>query len=1175
MSTDPREERLARRITDLYATDPQFADARPIEALTAAIEQPGLRLPGIVRTVMSAYAERPAVGERAVNLVPDPETGRTSLELLPRFETVTYGALWERVNAVVRALADGGVRPGDRVCVLGFTSVDYATIDMALGQLGAVSVPLQTSAPVSQLRPIVAETEPRVLASSVYDLGDAVELVLTGHVPGRLVVFDYRPEVDEQREAFDAARSRLAEAGSPLVVETLAELLERGESLPAAPEFAPDDDDDDPLRLLIYTSGSTGAPKGAIYPERLVANFWRRSRWNWGAPSVEPTITLSFMPMSHVMGRGVLYGTLGNGGTAYFTARSDLSTLFEDLALVRPTELNFVPRIWDMLFQEFQSEVDRRSVDGADRAAVEAEVMADEAQSLLGGRFVAAMTGSAPISAENKEFVESLLDLHLVEGYGSTEAGIIYIDGQVRRPSVIDYKLVDVPDLGYFHTDRPYPRGELLVKTKDLFPGYYKRPEVTAEVFDPDGYYRTGDVVAEVGPEQLVYLDRRNNVLKLSQGEFVTVSKLEAVFGDSPLIRQIYVYGNSARSYVLAVVVPTEDALNRSGGDVESLQPAISESLQDITKDAGLQSYELPRDFIVETTPFTLENGLLTGIRKLARPKLKAYYGDRLEQLYTELADSQTNELRALRQGGADRPVLETVSRAAGALLGSTTGDLAPDAHFTDLGGDSLSALTFGNLLHEVFDLDVPVGVIVSPASDLQSIAAYIEAALTSSAKRPTFAAVHGRDATEVHARDLTLDKFLDANTLAAAPTLAPPSAEVRTVLLTGATGFLGRYLALDWLERMDLVDGKLICLVRAKDDAAALGRLDATFDSGDPELLRHYRELAADHLEVIAGDKGEANLGLDQQTWQRLAATVDLIVDPAALVNHVLPYSELFGPNAVGTAELIRIALTTKQKPYTYVSTIGVGDQIDPSSFTEDVDIRVISPTRSVDDRYANGYGNSKWAGEVLLREANDLCGLPVVVFRCDMILADTTYAGQLNVPDMFTRLMLSLVATGIAPDSFYELDADGNPPRAHYDGLPVGFIADAIATLGAQNVDGFATYHVMNPYDDGIGLDEYVDWIIDAGYPVQRVRGYDGWLQRFDTALRALPDKQRHASLLPLLHNYQRPETPITGSIAPTERFRAAVQEAKIGPDKDIPHVTAPMIIKYITDLQLLGQL
>ena len=75
MSTDSREERLARRIAELYSTDTQFADARPIEALTVAIEQPGLRLPRIMSTVMEAYAERPAVGERAVNLTTDPETG--------------------------------------------------------------------------------------------------------------------------------------------------------------------------------------------------------------------------------------------------------------------------------------------------------------------------------------------------------------------------------------------------------------------------------------------------------------------------------------------------------------------------------------------------------------------------------------------------------------------------------------------------------------------------------------------------------------------------------------------------------------------------------------------------------------------------------------------------------------------------------------------------------------------------------------------------------------------------------------------------------------------------------------------------------------------------------------------------------------------------------------------
>jgi fatty acid CoA ligase FadD9 len=1175
MSTDNHDGRLARRMADLYATDRQFADARPNEAITAAINQPGVPMAELVRMVMEGYADRPALGQRALRFVTDPQTGRTSLQLLSRFDTITYREVWERVGRIAGALAGDSahpVRPGDRVAVLGFTSVDYTTIDLALIQLGAVSVPLQTSAPLIQLRPIVAETEPSVLAASIDHLADAVELVLTGHPPARLVVFDYHPQVDEQREAFDAATARLADAGSPVSVETLTDVLDHGKVLPPPPVFG--SGADDPLTLLIYTSGSSGAPKGAMYPGHLVAEFWRRaSRSAGGLHNAEPSLTLCFMPMSHVMGRSILYGSLGAGGTSYFVAKSDLSTLLEDLALVRPTQFNFVPRIWEMLFEEFQSELDRRSSDSSERAALEAEVMAEQRQNLLGGRFVSAITTSAPISAEMKAWVESLLDMHMLERYGSTEAGVVFYDGQVRRPPVIDYKLVDVPDLGYFHTDRPHPRGELLVKSETLIPGYYKRPQVTAEVFDADGYYRTGDIMAETGPDQLVYLDRRNNVLKLAQGEFVTVSKLETLFGDSPLVRDIYIYGNSARSYLLAVVVPTEEALSRH--DAQSLKPLIADSLQKVAKAAALQSYEIPRDFIVETTPFTMENGLLTGIHKLARPKLKERYGQRLEQLYTELVESQINELRALRRSGAGAAVLETIGRAAGALLGAGAGDLRPDALFTDLGGDSLSALSFANLLHEIFHIDVPVGVVVSPATDLSALADYIEAQRQPGAKRPTFAAVHGQDATEVHAHDLTLDKFLDDQTLAAAPTLTPPSGQVRTVLLTGATGFLGRYLALEWLERLNLVGGTLVCLVRAKDNAAARQRLDNAFDSGDPQLQRHYRELAADHLEVLAGDMSEPNLGLDPQTWQRLAHTVDLIVDPAALVNHVLPYSQLFGPNALGTAELIRIALTTKLKPFTYLSTVRVGDQIQPSAFTEDADIRVISPTRKIDDSYANGYATSKWAGEVLLREAYDLCGLPVAVFRCDLILADTRYVGQLNVPDNFTRLMLSLVATGIAPASFYQLDADGNRQRAHYDGLPVSFVGEAIATLGQQVFDGFTTYNVLNPYDDGIGLDEYVDWLVDAGYPIQRIPDYDGWLQRFETGLRALPERQRQHSLLPLLHKYQRPEKPIRGAMAPTNRFRVAVQDAKIGPDKDIPHIAAPIIINYIANLKLLGLL
>jgi thioester reductase-like protein len=505
------------------------------------------------------------------------------------------------------------------------------------------------------------------------------------------------------------------------------------------------------------------------------------------------------------------------------------------------------------------------------------------------------------------------------------------------------------------------------------------------------------------------------------------------------------------------------------------------------------------------------------------------------------------------------------------------------DDSLFDLGGDSILAMRVVAAINESFDAQLSVQTLFTvPSVRGLSLRLGGAADAVDPATDPRFESVHGRGVSDVRAADLTLDKFLDAATLHSAPTLPGPSPEVRTVLLTGATGFLGRYLVLELLEQAERVDGKLICLVRADSDADARRRLADTFDSGDPELLRRFHELAADYLEVIAGDKGEVNLGLEQQTWQRLADTVDLIVDAAAVVNAVLPYSFFFGPNVVGTAELIRIALTSKLKRYSYVSTADVGIQVERSAFTEDADVRVMSPTRVIDGGVANGYGTSKWAGEVLLREANDLCGLPVTVFRCGMILADTTYAGQLKVTDTVSRMVLSLVATGVAPDSFYRLDTDGHRQRAHYDGLPVGFVAEAIATLGAQAVEGFETFHVMNPHDDGIGIDEYVDWLIEAGYPIQRVGGFEEWLQRFETRLRALPDQQRRHSVLQMLllrnPDQVRPLAPTRGSFGPTDRFRTAVREAKIGPDKnnpDIPHVSAPIVLKYVTDLQRLGLL
>jgi fatty acid CoA ligase FadD9 len=1155
-----RSERLAA----LFSDSPDLLDLRPAEDVIAAARRPGLRLAEILRIYMEGYAERPALGSRATSLARDPVTGRSEAHLLPWFDTITYGELWSNVTAIAADWADGAdpVRPGDLVASIGFASADYVTIDLACNYAGLVTVPLQHNLPASRLLPIFAEAEPRVLAVSTAYLDLGVDCVLGSASVDRLVVFDFNGDVDAHREALTRALTRLAD--SPVAVNTLSDILAHGRTLAAPPGYQ--DGDAERIAMIMYTSGSTGLPKGAMWTERMLATTWTSDIFQ---DNDDPVLNVNFMPLNHLGGRIPLLAATQGGGTSYFVAESDLSTLFEDWQIVRPTQLALVPRVVDMLHQRHQARVGRLLDERWPETSAERVSLKELREDVLGGRVLGGFVGTAPLAEEMRVFLESCTGAPIFDLYGLTEIGAVGRDGIIARPPVLDYKLVDVPELGYFTTDQPHPRGELLVKSAIATPGYYKRPEVTAEVFDDEGYYCTGDVMAEVAPDHLVYLDRRNNVLKLAQGEFVAVSNLEATFVGAELVRQIYVYGNSERSALLAVVVPTDEALSRYPEGAE-LKEAIHASLRATARQARLQSYETPADFIVETDPFTSANGLLSGVGKLLRPRLKERYVDQLERLYADLDRTRSDELRALRDAAAAQPVIDTVVEAARGLLGLPGTGPGPEELFTDLGGDSLSALTFSDLLYDTLGVRVPVGLIVGPSTSLSTIAAYVEGERVSGYRRPTADGVHGPDAQSIAAADLTLDKFIDADTLRRATSLTAPDGEIRTVLMTGANGYLGRFLTLEWLQRVSRSGGRVVALVRGADADAARRRLAAVYES-DPAMSQEFRELAANHLEVVPGDVAEPNLGLDEATWQRLAHDVDLVVHPAALVNHVLPYGQLFGPNVTGTAEIVRLAISERLKAVTYLSTVAVAMGV--ADFVEDGDIREVSPRRPIDDGYANGYANSKWAGEVLLREAHDLCALPVSVFRADMILAHRRYAGQLNVPDAFTRMLVSILLTGIAPKTFYAGDGTTpGRPRAHYDGLPADFVAESIVSIGGNGADGFRSYDVMNPHDDGVSLDVIVDWLVDAGSPIARIEDHGEWIRRFEGALRGLPERQRQRSALALLDAYRVPEQPIRGAVAPTDVFADAVRSAGIGADGSIPHITEELIDKYLADFRQL---
>lgn len=1159
-----------RRLTALAREDPQLRNLVPDPAVEIALATPGLTFAQAVATVLDGYASRPALGEREYDVVRDPETDRAVRKYRTAFRTVTYAEMRRRVEAVAsawRRLREWHVDPGDLVCILGFNGIDYATLELACLYAQGVSVPLQSKTGRSALERVFAGTAPTAVAATASDAAFAAELVVAQESVRALIVFDYDDRVGDDRDEYAAAEAVLAQGGSRARLVTLDELIAAGDAFEWEPPPA-SEQGAERVAMIMHSSGTTGAPKGAILFERHAQSSFKPVKIRL------PRVRLCFAPMNHTMGRGTVYGTIAHGGTAYFITKSDMSTLFEDIRLVRPTDGFFFPRALEMVYRHYQGEVARRMGRGdSDEDAVRAEVLAEMRGAFLGDRLCMIKGGSAPTMPEVRQFVVDGLQIEFFDRYGMTEAGSITVNDRVRRPHVIDYRLRDVPELGYFTTDKPFPRGELCVKTASVISGYFGAPAASADLFDRDGFVLTGDIMEERGPDHLVHIDRRNDVLKLAQGEFVAAGALGTLFENGgEVIHQIFVYGSSARSYPLAVVVPNLDLLRMTLGhepDEVELRALIRSELRQVGTRAGLKAFEIPREFIIEMEPFSQENGMLTALGKSARPAMRRTYGDRLEQLYIGLERKRSADLAGLRDDTAGLSVLEKIGKALEATLDLDDVEIEQPYNFAELGGDSLGAAEFVVLLQDIFGVEMPVDVILSPTGNPARWARRIEAELAGGAKRlPRFAAVHGRGRRHLDAADLDLTALLGAAVLDGAPAKLP-EADSRTVLLTGATGFLGRFLCIEWLESLAVEDGKLICLVRAPDHASAVRRLDAVFTGAGVRLEERYRSLAKDHLEVVAGDIAQAGLGLSDAGYTRLARDVDRIVHAAALVNHVLDYEHLFGSNVAGTASLIGLALTDRQKAIDFVSSAAVFGLLDRGERNgEDSPLMERVP---LIQGYANGYRTSKWAAEHLLHAAGRQFGLSVNVFRGNMMLPHRRFHEQMNVDDIFTRLLYSVIVTGIAPVSFYVPAPDGSRAKAHYDGLPVDFIAAAIAGIGAKPSKGVRTFNVLNHHaDDGLSLDVFIDWIEAAGYPVTRIADYDEWLARFEAQLRALPENKRQRSSLAVLGSLRHPSA-ADQPMAASRRFDDALRTLKIGPET--PHLDREYIGKCLDDMCRLG--
>ena len=346
----------------------------------------------------------------------------------------------------------------------------------------------------------------------------------------------------------------------------------------------------DDITIINYTSGTTGLPKGVKVSHRNVVVNTDVIEVIGLYPTPND-VYLSYLPYAHIMETLIITVVL-NHGVQVGIYNGNAANLVEDFELLRPTAICAVPRIFQRIFDGIQAKLKQRSylvrkifnqainmkIKDYNETGILKNVLFDnlilkEVRKSFGGRLRFMLVGSAPCDSYLLNFLRCALSCEIVEGYGQTEdmAGVLLtrtfdpVTQHLGGPGFsCEVKLRDVPELGYTsksvdkESGKDRPSGELCVRGPIICKGYFRDKEKTKEAIDEDGWLHSGDIVSII-PEHgnaLRIVDRVKNIFKLQQGEYISPEKIENIFSGCKYIEQIFIYGDSLQSYLIAVIYP-------------------------------------------------------------------------------------------------------------------------------------------------------------------------------------------------------------------------------------------------------------------------------------------------------------------------------------------------------------------------------------------------------------------------------------------------------------------------------------------------------------------------------------------------------------------------------------------------------------------------------------------
>lgn len=656
-----------------------------------------------IRENAATYPDKDLLGERTY----DADTKKFG-----DYEWMTYSQVLVTTNSIGSSLLalHCGLERQDPIAIYSNNSREWVLCEFGALSQGMVIVPLYATFGAAAIGYILKQTGLKCAfcaIESLPSLADTVEYARTPEARAQ-----YRDDGDTEAD-LDIHLNTIVVMRTPpgpkQGTRPAAELLERFRALGVrvvewdefvalgkAEVHAPAPGEPMERHSIIYTSGTSGFPKGAVFNYKAWTVTCDKVSKHPALGECTSNVHYSFLPLAHVYEQAFMNVMVRFGGAIGFNSGS-LGRIMDDVAVLRPTFMLGVPRVWKKIYDTITGVVNNMgfikralfnyavsACKTARRTGVPTWVdwnyyVLDTVKQKLGGRVRFICSGAAPLPAELNEWLGAVFNVEVIQIYGLTETsgGILSTVAPSSNDNLacVGYgclfgtvRLADCPEMGYVTSENP-PRGEIQYKGPSLLTEYYKRPDITAESFTEEGFFCTGDIGQLNEDGTVSIIDRKKNLFKLSQGEYIPAELLETTFSHTPIIAQIWIHGDSNESFIVAFVVPSLDDLAKRPGlpqnvkelvetaaknpkgpearalcDREDIRKLFLDEIATLARKKNFPHFQYPKAVYLDPVAWDTDNDLCTPTFKLKRNALRAKYQDVFNALVSEVKKSMPSQ---------------------------------------------------------------------------------------------------------------------------------------------------------------------------------------------------------------------------------------------------------------------------------------------------------------------------------------------------------------------------------------------------------------------------------------------------------------------------------------------------------------------------------------------------